>query len=160
MMSQLQIEAYRHNARLSTGPTTAEDRTASRMNALKHGLTAQQIVLFDEAAEDFEAFFCEIVVALDPRDPAETQLAERIAVCAWRLRRSYRIEAAMFENVQRSWTNDAPTFTSQIEHLFIRVTAYDDHLATLSRCEVSLERSIQRALFALEHRQIRRLNRP
>lgn len=65
----------------------------------------------------------------------------------------------MFENVRRSWTNDAPTFTSRIEHLFIRVTAYDDHLAKLNRYEVSLERSIQRTLFALEHRQMRRLNR-
>lgn len=129
------------------------------MNALKHGLMAQQVVLCDEAVEDFEAFFGEIVAALDPGDPVETQLAERIAVCAWRLRRSYRIEAAMFENVRRSWTNDAPAFTSRIEHLLIRVTAYDDHLAKLNRYEVSLERSIQRTLFALEHRQMQRLNR-
>ncbi|HYL33448.1 MAG TPA: hypothetical protein VEU53_09935 [Stellaceae bacterium] len=120
---------------------------------------AQQVVLCDEAVEDFEAFFGEIIAALAPGDPVETQLAERIAVCAWRLRRSYRIEAAMFENVRRSWTNNVPTFTSRIEHLFIRVTAYDDHLAKLNRYEVSLERSIQRTLFALEHRQMRRLNR-
>lgn len=109
MTSQLQIEANRRNARLSTGPKTAEGRATSRMNALKHGLTARQMVLFDETTEDFEAFFSEIIAALKPGDPVETQLAERIAVCAWRLRRSYRIEAAMFENVRSSWTNGAPT---------------------------------------------------
>ncbi|MGH6984867.1 MAG: hypothetical protein ACREEI_11645 [Stellaceae bacterium] len=159
MTSQLQIEANRCNAQLSTGPKTADGRATARMNALKHGLTAQQIVLFDETPEDFEAFFSEIIAALKPGDPIETQLAERIAVCAWRLRRSYRIEAAMFENVRRSWADGAPTITSRIEHLFVRVTAHDDHLAKLNRYEVSLERSLQRALIALEHRQMRRLNR-
>lgn len=159
MTSQLQIEANRRNAQLSTGPKTPEGRAACRMNALKHGLTARQIVLCDESPEDFEAFIGEIIATLKPGDPVEIQLAERIAVCAWRLRRSYRIEAAMFENVRRSWANGAPTITSRIEHLFVRVTAQDDHLAKLTRYEVTLERSLQRALIALEHRQMRRINR-
>jgi hypothetical protein len=158
MTSQLQIEANRRDAQLSTGPRTPEGRATGRLNALKHGLTAHQIVLFDETPEDFEAFFSEIIAALKPGDPVETQLGERIAVCAWRLRRSYRIEAAMFENVRRGWTNGTPTMTARIEHLFVRVTAHEDHLAKLNRYEISLERSLQRALFALEHRQMRRLN--
>jgi len=159
MTSFLQIEANRRNAQLSTGPRTRGGRAASRMNAMKYGLTAAQIVLFDETPDDFEAFFGEIVTALKPGDPVEAQIAERIAVCAWRLRRSYRIEAAMFENVRRSWVNGAPTVTSRIEHLFVRVTAHDDQLAKLNRYEVSLERSLQRALVVLEVRQMRRLNR-
>jgi hypothetical protein len=154
MTSELQIEANRRNAQLSTGPKTPEGRAVSRMNALKHGLTAQQIVLFDERPENFEAFFDEIVDALKPTDPIETQLAERIAVCAWRLRRAYRIEAAMFENVRQTWINGAPATTAKIEQLFIRVSAHEDHLAKLSRYEVNLERLLQRALLALERRQL------
>jgi hypothetical protein len=41
MTSNLQIEANRRNARLSTGPRTEQGRKASSMNALRHGLTAQ-----------------------------------------------------------------------------------------------------------------------
>lgn len=159
MTTQLQIEANRRNAQFSTGPRTTDGRATSRMNALKHGLTAGQIVLCDESPEDCEAFIGEIIATLKPEDPVEIQLAERIAVCAWRLRRSYRIEAAMFENVRQSWDNGAPTITSRIEHMFVRVTAYDDHLGKLSRYEVTLERSLQRTLAALENRQMRRLNR-
>ena len=42
MATELQIEANRHNAQLSMGPKTERGKEASRMNALKHGLTAQQ----------------------------------------------------------------------------------------------------------------------
>jgi len=65
----------------------------------------------------------------------------------------------MFENVRRSWADGAPTITSRIEHLFVRVTAHDDQLAKLTRYEVSLERSLQRALAALERRQAKILHR-
>ena len=102
MTTQLQIEASRRNAQFSTGPRTPEGRAKSRMNALKHGLTAGQIVLCDESPDDCEAFIGEIIATLKPEDPVEAQLAERIAVCSWRLRRSYRIESAMFENVRQN----------------------------------------------------------
>ena len=31
-----------------------------------------------------------------PIDPVEEQLVERIAVCSWRLKRVYRVEASLF----------------------------------------------------------------
>jgi hypothetical protein len=153
MASQLQIEANRRNAQLSTGAKTPHGRCASRMNALKYGLTAQQVILFDETAEDFEKFFGELIAAFNPKDAIEAQLAERIAICAWGLRRSYRIEATLFENVRRNWSANNPDLTSKIGHLFVRVTAHEDQLSKLTRYEASHERSLQRALFALERQQ-------
>ena len=153
MTSTLQIEANRRNAQLSTGPRSLRGKSVSRLNALKHGLTAQQVVLFDEATEDFEAFVHEIVATMKPKNAVESLLAERVALCAWRLRRCYRIEAAMFENVRRNWGNGAATVMTRIENLFIRVTAHDDQLAKLTRYETSIERSLVAALFAL--RQLR-----
>jgi|SRR5215469_847542 len=153
MTSALQIEANRRNAQLSTGPRSLRGKSVSRLNALKHGLTAQQVVLFDETTEDFEGFVDEIVTTLKPTNAVEHLLAERVALCAWRLRRCYRIEAAMFENVRRNWGNGAATVMTRIEQLFIRVTAHDDHLAKLTRYETSIERSLVGALFAL--RQLR-----
>jgi hypothetical protein len=37
MSSFRQIEANRHNARLSTGPVTEDGKRRSRKNALRHG---------------------------------------------------------------------------------------------------------------------------
>jgi hypothetical protein len=33
----------------------------------------------------------------------ETQLAERVAINAWRLRRAYRVESGLFERMRTAW---------------------------------------------------------
>src|SRR6185437_16773325 len=83
MTSLLQIEANRRNALRSTGPRTDAGRATSSCNALKHGLTAERIILFDEEQEQFEHFYSELIAALRPQGSMEHQLAERIAINAW-----------------------------------------------------------------------------
>jgi hypothetical protein len=96
MTTQKQRAANRRNAKKSTGPKTVKGRDRSKLNALKHGLTAAQIIVFDENAEDLEKFHQGLIEELVPTGALEEQLVERIAVCAWRLRRVYRIEARLF----------------------------------------------------------------
>src|SRR5713101_3769219 len=96
MTTKLQLQANRLNAQKSTGPKTEEGSANSKMNALKHGLTAKQVTLLDEKSEDFEAFYGHMINALCPVGALEEQLVERIVVCTWRLRRVYRIEAQLF----------------------------------------------------------------
>ena len=98
MTSDAKRAANRRNAQHSTGPKTQEGKAASRLNALKHGLTAQQLILFDETEADFDAFFADLVADYAPVDTAESILVERIAVTHWRLRRVWRAEAAAFNN--------------------------------------------------------------
>ena len=45
MASEKQIEANRANAQHSTGPKTPAGKAISRLNALKHGLTAEIAVI-------------------------------------------------------------------------------------------------------------------
>ena len=61
--TQAQIDANRKNAQRSTGPKTAEGKSRSRQNALKHGLTA---TVLDPALEPIEA----PRAAVDPADPS------------------------------------------------------------------------------------------
>jgi hypothetical protein len=156
MTSILQIEANRRNGRLSTGPRSPDGKRISRMNALKHGLTAQQVTLFDESLDDFQAFQTKLVAALQPQGAVELHLAERVALCAWRLRRVDRIETGLFRKTCKSWSNGATTETQEIETVFLRLVSQDDELAKLTRYETSIERSLQRALRALERRQAMR----
>ena len=144
-------------------PGSAPDRAppkgkrVSLMNALKHGLTAQQVTLFDEVLEEFEAFQRKLIAALRPKSAVEQALAERVALCAWRLRRVYRIEAGLFRKTQRTWSSGAPVETREIETVFLRLSSEGDELAKLTRYETTMERSLQRALNALERRQAMRL---
>jgi hypothetical protein len=96
MTSNLQIEANRRNARLSTGPRTEQGRRASSINALRHGLTAQHVTVFDETEADFRRFQRQLLRVLRPEGAMEAQLAERSHL---RLasRRVYRIETGMFQ---------------------------------------------------------------
>ncbi len=126
MTTQKQRAANRRNAKKSTGPKTAGGRNRSKVNALKHGLTAAQIIVFDESAEDLEKFHQGLIEALLPMGALEEQLVERIAVCAWRQRRVYRIEARLFAAVGKP--------VLKPEEIDIDLSGFnDDELALLQR---------------------------
>src|SRR5204863_7783573 len=95
MATRSQIAANRRNGAKSKGPHTEEGRAVASRNSLKHGLTAEQVVLiFGETADDFTRFHDEMRASFAPMDAVEERLVEHAVVCAWRLRRAYRAEAA------------------------------------------------------------------
>jgi hypothetical protein len=153
MATQLQIAANRRNALRSTGPQTQLGKSASRMNALKHGLTSEQVVLFDEDIKEFERFFRQWVRACNPKGFIEHQLVERVAICAWRLRRVYRIETRLFRKYRTQWTNGAAKLSNEIKVAFFHFTAADNTLAKLTRYERYIERTLKFTFHALERCQ-------
>jgi len=89
-------EANRRNALVSTGPKTLEGKAQSSRNALRHGLaSALAVVEGLEQPEDWQAHRDGIVAGLAPVGTLEEALAERVALCSWRLRRVARYETAM-----------------------------------------------------------------
>jgi len=94
MASDAQIAANRRNAGKSTGPRTAAGKENSRRNALRHGLAAEHILIFDEDPDDFVRFRAAMAAALEPVGEVEEALSERIVLGNWRLRRVWRAEAA------------------------------------------------------------------
>ncbi len=63
---------------------------------MKHGLLAEHVVVRGEDPAEFASFYESLVDEFLPQGPLEEQLVERVAVCGWRLRRVYRIEAGIF----------------------------------------------------------------
>src|SRR5690348_16081572 len=97
MATAAQIAANRRNALKSTGPRTAAGKAVSSRNALRHGLRARSVVVPGEDPGDFLRFRAELRSALAPRDGREEVLAETVVHAAWRLRRAWRAEAALFK---------------------------------------------------------------
>jgi hypothetical protein len=149
MATQLQITANRRNALYSTGPRTKRGKSIARVNALKHGLSAEHVVLFDEEVAEFERFFRKWMGACKPRGFVERQLVERIAICAWRLRRVYRIETGLFRKYRADWIKGTTGLPIAIETTFFRASAADNTLEKLTRYERSIERSLRQALWQL-----------
>jgi hypothetical protein len=157
MTTDAQIEANRRNAQKSTGPRTEEGKAASARNALKHGLTSPQLILFDETEDEFEAFWAALREAHAPADAGEAALVERIAVAHWRLRRIWRAEAAAF-NSEADERADETSDRGEPATL-ATLAIWPEQLAILSRYESALERQLHRLALDLDRMQRERHRR-
>jgi|SRR6185436_10777390 len=96
-MSSKQIAANRQNARKSTGPKTARGRAASKMNALKHGILSDQVIVrgrnIKESSRDYIALHQRFRDDLNPVGVLEELLVDQIVTTHWRLRRALRAES-------------------------------------------------------------------
>ena len=136
-------------------PRRRETRSPRRMP--RGRFAALGVILFDETEAEFEQFYRRVRGALGPKDALEELLVERVAICAWRLQRIYRIESGLFSKARVSAHNGVLKRTRAIELVFLRLTSQEDDLAKLTRYEASLERSVQRGLMDLNgHRAARR----
>ncbi len=97
MTSQRQVDANRRNAQLSTGPKRDEGKEISRLNALKHGMTAETIIIEGEEPAEFDALRAKLFHDFNPCSALEVELTQRLAGLLWRLRRIPAFEAALFE---------------------------------------------------------------
>ena len=120
----------------STGPRTPEGKARSSMNALKHGLTARDVILHDhEDREDFAALQTDLTAELNPTGVLETLLLNRLLRASWDLRRIERIEV---ESADR------------------RDPAMEKLQLSLERYKMRAERSFYRALHEIQALQVER----
>ncbi|MDB4285531.1 hypothetical protein N9903_01340 [bacterium] len=158
MTTTKQKEANRKNAKKSTGPRTPTGKAIASKNALKHGLLSEKVLLpCDEDGKELEAFAARIRGALRPVGELEGLLSERVITAAWRLRRVLTIETEMFHD--KSHTTRGVFGDEQSEecrgvgHAFVSAAHNEDSFSKLSRYEVTIERSLYRALHELQRLQ-------
>jgi hypothetical protein len=94
MSTKKQIAANRRNAKHSSGPTSEAGKTASSMNALRHGLRARKLVLKNETQEDYNQLHDSLQNQFPPETPAEQFLVDQAAIAQWKLARAEAYEAA------------------------------------------------------------------
>ncbi len=111
-MSRHQLAANRQNGHLSTDPKTANGKAVSKLNALKHGLRAREVVLrgrcIRESPREFAALHQRLLDDLNPVGLQEEMLVEQIATTYWRLRRVIKAESGeiVFNVDNRQWKRD------------------------------------------------------
>ena len=96
MTSEKKAKANRENALKSTGPKTPEGKDAVRLNALKHGLLSQEVLLPGEDGEALRELGERLRAELQPVGELENLLVDRIVSSYWRLSRLGRVEAGIF----------------------------------------------------------------
>jgi len=164
MVSDAKIEANRRNAAKSTGPKTPEGKAVSKMNALRHGLLSERVLLPKEDAELLNAFRDGMLQQLRPVGELERLLADRVVATAWRLRRAAQIEV---EVLDRSMSDIGlpellarNTFPLDVGLAFRNDAKGPECLGKLSRYESALERALYKALHELQRLQAARAGEP
>jgi hypothetical protein len=111
MASQRQNRSNRENAQKSTGPRTAAGKAASRLGALRHGLSGDTVAMLPgEDQTVYQELAAELEDELGPQGRVEQELVEYLAQQLWRLRRTYRLETAVIAwYVEKKYTDDART---------------------------------------------------
>jgi hypothetical protein len=84
-LSPRKLAAQRANAMKSTGPRTSEGMAASRLNALKHGFFACDVVNPEldgpVRAEEFNAILDALLEEFQPQSARERILVDEVAAC-------------------------------------------------------------------------------
>jgi hypothetical protein len=94
MVMHADREQASRNPNGSTGPRTPEAKERTKFNALKHGLTARNILLPGDDPEAFQERVDYHKEDLGTRNRLENELAERAAQASWMLDRALRSEMA------------------------------------------------------------------
>jgi len=86
----------RANAQKSTGPRTAAGKQRSSLNALRHGLTGQTIVLPTEDHSAYQRHSQSFLSEYGPTGATETQLVQALIDTSWRMNRAAAVETNLF----------------------------------------------------------------
>jgi hypothetical protein len=93
MSTPNRTEINRENAQHSTGPKTRSGKLKCSLNALRHGLTGQMVVMPTEDLAAYQRHVQSLVDEYRPQGATETLLVQALADASWRLNRAASIEA-------------------------------------------------------------------
>ena len=159
MISDLQLIANRENAQQSTGPRTPEGKKRSSLNATRHGLTGQVVVMPYEDLQAYNSFVERYLNGLDPRNEPEKQLAFDMANTVWKLNRASSIENGIYAMGHHDNSDGNEVDHPEVHAALTAAATYMErsrHLENLSRQESRLRRDLDRSTRLYHDMQDRR----
>ena len=155
MATPAQIQANRLNAQTSTGPRSAEGKSASRFNAFKHGRDAESLVIPGEDPEALAELTAEYYEQFHPEGPMERYYVDSMIHSDWLRRRLRRSEAELYRALTEGDESETPLGSA-----WQRDAAGANALARLFRQLSALDRNYHRAVAELRQLQANRLCGP
>src|SRR5882672_10306255 len=138
MPTEAQINANRRNAQKSTGPTSAEGKAISSLNALKSGIDAWSHIIPGEDPAELQALTAAFHLHYHPVDPIQLSLVDTLISAEWIQRRLRRIEAQLWnyqvECLDKNLTR-AEFIDISIQHNSPLGHAYQDALDPFARIQ-------------------------
>lgn len=146
MATKKQLIANRKNAKQSTGP---KDTSLTRLNALKHGILSEEVLLKGEKRGDLEDLGKRLRQELVPQGELEIILVDRIISSIWRLKRTLKVEKALMSYAYEEGLNDKWNNETGDERYACKCMLVGSDNEIVQRYETTIERQIYRALHEL-----------
>jgi hypothetical protein len=147
-------EVNRQNAAFSTGPTSAEGRRRIALNALRHGLTGQTVVLPSDDLDAYQEHCSQFHTELKPQGLLESKCVQTIADTYWRLDRIQALENNLLSLAARQ---EPEMHSDPVIHSALAQAKSLDHnadlLTRLSLYEHRLHRTLEKAKAELKQLQ-------
>lgn len=143
----------------STGPQTERGKQRSSLNALRHGLTGQTVVIPSDDRRAYHSFCREFMHEFQPATPLERQLVQSISDCSWRLNRLRAQEQTLLSLSTVECEHQVKTADDRAAAACASALALEKNarlLANLTLYEQRISREFERSLKQLEERQARR----
>ena len=151
-------ESARLNGAKSHGPVTSEGKQNSSLNAVKHGLLSNTVLLPGESEYHFQQLLDSLIQTYNPQTDAEAKLVEQIAAVTWFQLRLLGIET---ETLATRMELQAQVLDAHVANLTPsrRIALAYAELADTSRVPANLDRHSTRLGRQLDrlHNQLLRL---
>ena len=162
MSSESKRSANRANAQHSTGPKTQEGKKRSRLNALRHGLNSQAVLLPHEDAIAFQHHNEKWFTDLKPKGALEQQLVQSMVDLSWRINRIRNMETNMLADAYNEiapsvQANDPETHAALTMARAARLC--EDSILKLGIHEQRASRAFERTVKQLQELQCARFER-
>ena len=162
MISIERIAANRANALKSTGPKTEEGKKHSALNATRHGLTGQVVVMPSDDLNAYSDFLKSFQDDLNPGGALERQFVQQLADCSWRLNRASAWETNQVTMEAELHGDKVSTGIPQVQDAFAHAAAADRKAKTLANMSMYVQRTqrtMERILKQLQEVQAARFER-
>jgi hypothetical protein len=149
-------EINKANAQFSTGPKTEAGKQKSSLNALRHGLTGQIVVMPTEDLQAYQLHLKSFTDEYHPEGATEANLVQALADTSWRLNRVAALETNLLTLGVASQLNPFSDSPQQVQDAFSIVAALESQskaLSNLSMHSQRLSRQFERTVAQLRDLQ-------
>jgi len=161
MSTSSRIEINRANSQNSTGPKTEAGKQRSSLNALRHGLTGQIVVMPTEDLHAYQLHLKSFTEEYDPKGATEANLVQALADTSWRLNRVAALETNLLTMGVATTCSPIADAPDQVQDALSIVAALESQskaLSNLSMHSQRLSRQFERTVTQLRAlQQTRRL---
>jgi hypothetical protein len=139
-MTPQRNEINRANAQHSTGPKTPEGKKQSSLNALRHGLTGQIVVMPTEDLAAYQQHLKSFADEYTPSGATESNLVQALADTSWRLNRVAALETNLLTMGIANAVSPITDAPSQVQDAFAIVAALESQSKALSNLSLHSQR--------------------